>query len=672
MDILLNFYAYIIKLLYGVISMKKRMFIGISCLLAVFLISVKGPLYGQTKSAAYYLSKVMDQFHQSYNVFTDSHAAGNHFVYKGKMPQEISGDALPAMKENYPDNAGGGINSIECAFNASKPNPGWGGWYFMNGVLTDQELVPRENWGSICSAGIDLTGATQITFKAKGAKGGEVVQFFCFGVGRNPDNCQVEIDPATGAEYPCPDASCKNDLGTKTLANQWVTYTANVSGNGYVLGGFGWVASAAANGNQDIKFYLDDIRFNKARLDESRFLVSYLTTSALLDFDIIMRNVAFTYDNAVALLAFLAGGEKARAKLLADALVYAHQNDRYYRNPDQTQPDADTRRLRNAYQGGDLAQWPGWTPNGHLYAVRTPGFPMDFTKNPPEPARYPHSGTWTEDKIQLSTNTGNIAWAMIALLGFYEKEGRALTDGGKYLDTAIALGEWIEINCRSNSGAGGYTAGFEGFEPNPAKLTYKSTEHNIDLYVAFKRLYYLTGEQKWLERANHAKNFVMQMWDDDHFWTGTLDDGITINKNYFQIPMDIQAWANLAFRGAEGQPYRVALNYCENHHRVGCGYDFNTDLDGIWYEGTAHMALAYKCIGQRDKWQSLLNCVHQAQDPEGGVPAASIDGLTTGFDWLYYNRLHVGATAWLVLAEQGFNPFWPSKSLVPLELLLLQ
>lgn len=649
-------------------SMVIRLTLCLSCCLAILMISGQGPLHGENSSATSYLAEVMDQFHQSYDVYTDFYAAGNHFVCKGKMPSGISDAALPAMKENYPDNAGGGINSIECAFNASQSNPGWGGWYFMNGVLTGNELEPQENWGSICGAGIDLTGATQITFKARGAKGGEVVEFFCFGVGRIASNCEIATDPATAKPFPCPGSSCKVSLGTRTLSNQWVTYTVNLTGNSYVLGGFGWVADAAANGNQDIKFYLDDIRFNKARLNESRFLLSYKTITSSLDFDIVMRNVAFTYDNAVALLAFLAEGNQDRAKLLADALVYAHQNDRYYRNQDLTQPDS--RRLRNAYQGGDLAQWPGWTPNGYLWAVRTSGFPLDLTKNPPEIARYPNSGTWGEDKVQLSTNTGNIAWTMLGLLGFYERGGRAWPDGGKYLDTTINLGEWVEINCRSNLGPGGYTGGFEGWEPIPTKITYKATEHNIDLYVAFKRLYHLTGEQKWLERANHAKNFVVQMWENDHFWTGTTEDGVTINKS--QIPLDIQAWANLAFPGAEGQPYRVALNYCESNHRVGCGYDFNTDRDGIWYEGTAHMALAYQATGQRDEWQNLLSCLHQAQDPGGGLPAANIDGLTTGFDWLYYNRLHVGATAWLVLAEKGFNPFWPSKGLVPWYLLLLQ
>jgi hypothetical protein len=43
---------------------------------------------------------------------------------------------------------------------------------------------------------------------------------------------------------------------------------------------------------------------------------------------------------------------------------------------------------------------------------------------------------------------------------------------------------------------------------------------------------------------------------------------------------------------------------------------------------------------------------------------ASHDGLSTGFDtaggdpFKYFRRLHVGATAWNVFAQMGFNPYY--------------
>ncbi|RLB08494.1 MAG: hypothetical protein DRG39_08755, partial [Deltaproteobacteria bacterium] len=68
------------------------------------------------------------------------------------------------------------------------------------------------------------------------------------------------------------------------------------------------------------------------------------------------------------------------------------------------------------------------------------------------------------------------------------------------------LGEWIEENCKDIRGTGGYTGGYRGWEKtanNPqgqTKILSKSTEHNINVYVAFSRLYKLTGDKKWKER----------------------------------------------------------------------------------------------------------------------------------------------------------------------------
>ena len=51
-----------------------------------------------------------------------------------------------------------------------------------------------------------------------------------------------------------------------------------------------------------------------------------------------------------------------------------------------------------------------------------------------------------------------------------------------------------------------------------------------------------------------------------------------------------------------------------------------------------------------------------------GLPAASHDGLSTGFStatgdpFKYFRRLHVGATAWNVFGQLGFNPYYQTYS----------
>ena len=175
--------------------------------------------------------------------------------------------------------------------------------------------------------------------------------------------------------------------------------------------------------------------------------------------------------------------------------------------------------------------------------------------------------------------------------------------------------------------------------------------------MAFIRLYELTKKPKWEERALHAKRFVLAMWDEKEgkFWTGTEEDGVTINKAV--VPLDVQAWAILVFK-EEAQNYIRALRYAEEHHAVGGGFDFDTDKDGIWYEGTAQMSVAYNIVGERNKAGGLVDLIEKAQLPSGAIPAASKDGLTTGFDWRYFHRGHLGATAWYLFAKLGVNPYW--------------
>lgn len=580
-----------------------------------------------------YLSRRMDIFHETFDVYTNADSAGNHFAARGRFNSYRGEDGVPPMIEFSTDNPHSGLTCIKASFKSKEDN--WGGWYFMNGVLQGSASAPDPNWGDIPNAGIDLRGSTQLTFYARGAEGGEDVEFFALGVGRKAENGMAIL--------PYPDSSTKVSLGYVALSAEWRRYSIDLAGRdlSYVLGGFGWVSSAYDNPNRDITFYIDDIQYDKSRLDEPRFLASFETIRSDNPFDTVATNVAFTYDNAVALISFVIGGERERARLVADALIYAQEHDRYYNDG----------RIRNAYQAGDLILPAGWTPNGKSGTARMPGFSD------------PQTGAWMEDEFQVSTHTGNMAWGMLGLLAHYQWVG-----GSRYLAAVERMGEWVERNCRDARGAGGYTGGFDGWEPAPLKRMYKATEHNIDLVSAFQQLFLITGNEKWRERGNHAKRFVLAMWDETEgkFWTGSGEDGVTIYKDV--IPVDIQAWALLALSNESG-PYWKALDYAEAHHKVGEGFDFNQDRDGIWYEGTAQMGSAYLLTGQQAKYQAitgLLKTTPFSRETHlfpGGIFAASKDGLTTGFTlnngqpWLYYRRLHVGATAWAALAEQGANPF---------------
>ncbi|MBI5536571.1 MAG: hypothetical protein HY898_27875 [Deltaproteobacteria bacterium] len=594
---------------------------------------------GQTTD---YLDAVMDQFHKRFYVYKDKDAAGNHFAARGRLGDSSDGGSpyLPSMDEGHvgPECEKGAGSCIEAQF-----NPGgsvtWGGWYFMNGVLDGNQHAPIPNWGDKANAGINLQGATKLTWRARGAVGGERVKFIAFGVGAgaaaSPDSA-----PTLPRDY-------------DTLSTDWKTFEADLTGMdlSYVLGGFGWVSSAAENGGNGITFYVDDISYDKDTTADPRFLLSYETdpTSAIA-FDGIMRNVAFTYDNAVALIYFLSVGQTTRARLVADALVYAQNHDRTFTGD----------RLRNAYQAGDLVLPPGWTPYGVAGTVRMPG-------------RTEPSGTWIEDAIQVGTDTGNMAWAALALLAFYESQKES-----KYLDAAEKLATFVESNCRVDDALGGYSAGYEGEErdstgaPKPqTKLERRSIEHNMDLYVVFKRLAALTGNNDWNQSAAHARAFVEapELWSasDGHFWAGTAtlagDAGPSIEKSV--VPLDAQSWAFLSITEWLTNTDRLrALAFAEAHCKVDWGFDFDSDAKAIWFEGSGEMGVLYRLLGQTTKLNALMAGIESGRAPSGGFPATNSAELLAGPDnapwWIYYPRLHVGATAWAGFAECGTNPFWHS------------
>lgn len=421
----------------------------------------------------------------------------------------------------------------------------------------------------------------------------------------------------------------------------------------YILGGFGWVASDLDNPGGAV-FYLDDIQYNlspaarAARLDRPRFVQSFVTEpyqslpAPVGIFDLYHRNTADLYDNALALLAFLAEGTAdglRRARLIGDALVYASEHDRTF----------DDGRLRDIYAAGDLVLPPGWTPHGRSGTVVIPGYYVE------EEGAFHEAG-------QDGLSTGNEAWALIALLALYERTGDS-----RYLTTAETLGDFIRT-FRNDSGT---YQGFQGGLTNPEAAmpvlrTWASTEHNLDIFAGFNKLSILTGTGSWAADAEHARQLVEAMWDGSTgcYRAGTLDPQ-TRNEDPDELPLDVQPWAVLAIPGLL-LVHPGVLDCAEQHHRTThlgiSGFDFNTDLDGVWFEGTGQMAVAYEEAGQSAEADAIRATLGNAQGtaPFGdgqGLASASRDGLTTGLDYLYFVRRHIGATAWNVFAQLGFNPF---------------
>lgn len=379
-------------------------------------------------------------------------------------------------------------------------------------------------------------------------------------------------------------------------------------------------------------------------------------------------STAFTYDNALAILAHLAARTadgRVRAVALGDALLYAQEHD----------PAHDDGRLRQAYNVGPYTFYDGsLQPDGFVRADGSAnvGTQFGFT----------------------GTAVGDMAWAGIALSALAGRTGER-----RFLAGAVRIGEWIERNGRTDEPLGGYKFGVDGADQ---KLPFTSTEHNTDLVCLFGRLGRLTGDGVWLERRARARAFLSHMWDAEggFFYTGT-NDGVTVNKS--PIPADTQTWTYLALdsrahaRSLDWAARELAvLDHAERRNSTvpaGQSYEGVTfssagllanedapiaegqpkpDRNGVWFEGTAHLALALRerhGRGDEARARRLLDSIERAQEllgggqtlggralPErSGVVSAS-SPLDTGFGFGYYPYRHLGATAWYLMAAVRANP----------------
>src|SRR6185503_8539424 len=138
-----------------------------------------------------------------------------------------------------------------------------------------------------------------------------------------------------------------------------------------------------------------------------------------------LHSAAFTYDNALAVIALLACHKRPQAERIGEALRRAAMHDT---------------RLRDAYRAGAV-EGDKPLPNGWRDAQRKQW--VD--------AAHEYSGAY-----QDGTSCGNVAWTALALLALH--------------------------------GAAGFHGGVESYLLVPRKASWKSTEHNIDLAAMFEWL----------------------------------------------------------------------------------------------------------------------------------------------------------------------------------------
>jgi len=332
-------------------------------------------------------------------------------------------------------------------------------------------------------------------------------------------------------------------------------------------------------------------------------------------------DVAFSYDCALVVLAYLARGTAAdveRATTVGDVLVTLQEGD------------AELDGLfRNSYMAS--------------LSVDDAGLPRIAS----------HAAT-----------TGNQAWVGIALLALH-----SAVDDDRFLVAALRLARTVVSTTYDDRGLPAFSG---GRGEDGRVLTWRSTEHNTDCYAFFSELARVTADSEWADRAADARAFVESLWvpEGGYFLVGTVDDGVT--PNVHPIAEDAQTWTYLAMREPA---YAGSLDWAAEHlaahdgdvHGVTVCHVASTDK--VWLEGTAHLAAALTlrstetgdAHGELAQAAALLDSVWLAQATgpyaDGmGIPSASSDDLDSGFGDLVYSSLHTGSTAWAIIAALGANP----------------
>ena len=341
-----------------------------------------------------------------------------------------------------------------------------------------------------------------------------------------------------------------------------------------------------------------------------------------------LRGVAFTYDNALASIALFACGKAGSARRIADALVFATNHD----------PEYHDGRLRNAYAAGPVGAPP----------MKLPGY-WSTERN-----------AWNQDAYQVSSATGNQAWAALALLEAFRQSGE-----GAYLDAARKVLRWSQDKTYDAQAPAGFSGGYYGYFNQQIQQNWKSTEHNVDLAAAWAALNALAPDQGTARQAQIARQFVASQWDatEGRFLIGTGADGQTSDR--VRSGLDAQIWPLIALHDPPGD-WRRVFAFVDRAHRSGDGYGFNRDPDGLWTEGTAQAAAVAQLNGLSDKAQPLWSVLLAQEAGNGWLYATPAPRISTGLaigpdsvtnDFFYYHLPHLGATAWAAIAATGVNPF---------------
>lgn len=319
------------------------------------------------------------------------------------------------------------------------------------------------------------------------------------------------------------------------------------------------------------------------------WLKSQMATTGLVDSYKDKSDTCYTYDQAVAAVAFLARNDFINARRVLDALATLQNSD---------------------------GSW------NSAYNCKT------------------------RASLTSTRYVGANAWVVVAI-AHYEKR---TADSVTYHVMGERAVNWIRLFQQADGGING------GLDASGVVIAWASTEHNQDAYPGLTHFSYASD-------AGEVKSFLDNVvWEPSapRWWQGRNDPADPLDVN----PLGVSAL------GASGtRNYQLSLNYPMTHHRSTQtwgtgrnrvsvnGFDFNSDHNDIWLEGTAQMAKAFRIAGRTADADFFIQEMIKVQQSSGGVPY-SVKGTNNG-DFVMSKAESVAGTGWLILAIENINPLKP-------------
>ncbi len=336
------------------------------------------------------------------------------------------------------------------------------------------------------------------------------------------------------------------------------------------------------------------------------------------------NNLAYIYDQALAVIAFTEAGKLGRAKKILDRMEGLQDSQgRWYECYDAS--------------------------NGNL-------------------------GRWDCDLY----NTGPIAWVVMAI-NFYELETRDTQYAGM---AEKALG-WLDSMRVTNQGderhgSLKYCTGNACTIPNAV-----STEHNLDAYSAYLWRWRLSGNIGYKDNANLIREYLVQeMWAPSNMSNGTYHNVNVFWRGFddFVWCTDCQSWSVLSLgpTGPNGEEFWRSLGWLHYSYwgSTRNQKDYNStiqDVDGfepctedqdhVWLEGTEGVAAAFYSIGDNANYSYFHNQTGRVVSSNGGIIHTFNESGDSEKAWpgnWRYNS--VASTSWYYFNERGVNPFAPDFS----------